>query len=56
MTNESKLIIASNLTNAALLREQIMQAKGSPVMQTQEVIMRIFEEFVDLLDKKYPEK
>lgn len=55
MTNETKMIVASNLTNAAFLREQLLKG-GQPAMQTKDVVMQIFAEFIDLLDKKYPEK
>lgn len=55
MTNDTKMIIASNLTNAAFLREQLLKG-GQPAMQTKDVVMQIFAEFVGLLEQKYPEK
>lgn len=36
MTKEAKMIIASNLTNAAFLREQLLKG-GQPAMQTWQI-------------------
>ena len=54
MTRDTKMIVASNLVNAALLRSQSL--KGTPVTPNEKVIMEMFAEFVGLLEEKYPEK
>jgi len=55
MNEDAKMIVASNLTTAAFLRDQLMKG-GQPVMPTKTAVMQIFNEFVGLLAEKYPEK
>ena len=53
ISKESKMIIASNLTVAALLRDLIIsQKEGRPVHGTEDVIIGKFEKFIRLLDQK----
>ena len=56
MNNESKMIVASNLTIAVWLREQsMMQSGGEPTRESKQVIMEIFKDMLFLLEKQYPE-
>lgn len=57
MTRESKFIVASNLTVAAVLRDKMfMDKKIDPGTDSKDAIMQLLSDFVNLLDKKYPEQ
>jgi len=46
MTTDTKMLIASNLTLTALLRDfMVSQKSGSPVTRTEDLIMENFNEF-----------
>ena len=53
LSKESKMVIASNLTVAALIRELIIaQTDEKPVVETKEVITGTYKMFVEALEKE----
>ena len=53
LSKESKMIIASNLTVAALIRELIVsQTTEKPVVETKNLVFGIFETLLEALEKE----
>jgi len=53
LNKESKMIIASNLTVAALIRELIVsQTAEKPVVQTKDLVLGIFKAFAEILERE----
>jgi len=53
LSKESKMVIASNLTVAALIRELIVsQTAEKPVVETKAMVLGIFETLVEILEKE----
>jgi len=53
LSKESKMIIASNLTVAALIRELIVAQKGEkPVVETKEVVFGTYKMFAQVLERE----
>ncbi|MBN2467500.1 MAG: hypothetical protein JXD19_05055 [Deltaproteobacteria bacterium] len=53
LSDESKMIIASNLTVAALLQELMMSQRiGKPVVETEDVIFGTFQRILNRLDRE----
>jgi hypothetical protein len=53
LSKESKMVIASNLTVAALIRELIVsQTAEKPVVETKEVVIGTYNMFIEALEKE----
>ena len=53
LSKESKMVIASNLTVAALIRELIVaQTAEKPVVETKEVVLGTYKMFAEALEKE----
>lgn len=53
LSKESKMVIASNLTVAALIRELIIaRTDEKPVVETKEVVTGTYKMFVEALEKE----
>jgi hypothetical protein len=53
LSKESKMVIASNLTVAALIRELIIaQTAEKPVVETKEVVTGTYRMFLEVLEKE----
>jgi len=53
LSKESKMVIASNLTVAALIRELIVsQTSEKPVVETKAMVLDTFKMLVEILEKE----
>ena len=53
LSKESRMVIASNLTVAALIRELIIaQSAEKPVVETKEVVLGTFKMIAETLEKE----
>ncbi len=53
LSKESKMVIASNLTVAALIRELIVsQTAEKPVVETKKMVLDTFKTLVEILEKE----
>ena len=53
LSKESKMVIASNLTVAALIRELIVsQTAEKPVVETKKMVLDTFKMLVEILEKE----
>ena len=53
ISKESKMVIASNLTVAALIRELIVsQTAEKPVVETKAMVLGTFKTLVEILEKE----